>query len=217
MLHRFDLQRIVKDYKIDFLFESGTFRGDALAYALSAPFTKMISVEIVPELADAARKRFELEPRIEILTNDSLSALENVLPALKGNGIFWLDAHFPGADAGLTAYDDCNEEELRLPLMKELEIIKRLRPQNRDVMILDDLRIYEDGPYDNGNVPEDAKPSGDRSLQFVYDLFGKTHIILKSYKDEGYTLLFPRSVYRRLHFRISQWFGAGIPEDFYYR
>lgn len=216
MLHRFDLQRMVREYKLDFLFESGTFRGDALAYALAAPFQKMVSVEIVPELAEAARRRFEQESRIEILTADSLSALADTLPQMKGNGIFWLDAHFPGADAGLTAYDDCNEEELRLPLMKELEIIKRLRPANGDVLILDDLRIYEDGPFDNGNVPEDAKPSGSRSLQFVYDLFEQSHVILKSYKDEGYTLLFPRRIYRRRHFRLSQWFGASLPEDFYY-
>jgi hypothetical protein len=40
MLHRFDLQRIVREYNLDFLFESGTFRGDALAYALSCTFQK---------------------------------------------------------------------------------------------------------------------------------------------------------------------------------
>lgn len=216
MLHRFDLQRIVREYKLHFLFESGTFRGDALVYALDAPFEKMISVEIVPEIADAARRRFEMEPRVEILTADSLSALEQTLPHLKGNGLFWLDAHFPGADAGLTSYDNCNEEELRLPLKRELQIIKRLRPRGKDVFILDDLRIYEDGPFRNGNVPDDAKPSLNRSLQFVYDLFGRSHIILKSYMDEGYTLLFPRKKYRLHHFRFSQLWGAGMPEDFYF-
>src|SRR4051812_8384691 len=99
-LNRFDLNRIKKDFKIDYFFETGTFYGEGVAYALQTPFDKIFSVEIIPQIAEEARNRFNHSSNIEIITSNSFSALETVLPVVKGNIIFWLDAHFPGADAG---------------------------------------------------------------------------------------------------------------------
>lgn len=206
LLNRFDLSRIVKEYKIRYFFETGTFWGDGVAYALQAPFQKLVSVEVVPEIAAKAKQRFEDRSNVDIIEGESVAVLEKELPKLDGNCIFWLDAHFPGADAGLTSYDGADNETLRLPLPKELEVISRLRKNNKDVLILDDLRIYEDGPYQNGNVPEDALPKKSRNIDFVYQYFSATHIILKSYLDEGYILLFPKDVYKRKHFSLSNLF-----------
>ncbi|HYK57344.1 MAG TPA: hypothetical protein VEV15_12825 [Flavisolibacter sp.] len=203
LLNRFDLCRIVKEYKIRNFFETGTFWGDGVAYALQAPFQKLVSVEVIPEIADKAKHRFEEQSHVEIIEGESVAVLESELPKLDGNCIFWLDAHFPGADAGLTTYDDDdNNEATRLPLPKELEVISRLRSKFKDVLILDDLRIYEDGPYQNGNVPDDALPKMSRNIDFVYQYFGATHLILKSYLDEGYILLFPKNLYKRRHFSL---------------
>ncbi len=195
-INRFDLTRIMKEYNIDSFFETGTFRGDGVEYALRSPFAKIISVEIISEIAAEARQKFLLQDNVNIITGDSLSILEKELPKLTGNCLFWLDAHFPGADAGLTAYDADTEESVRLPLSKEVETIRRLRPGFHDVLILDDLRIYEDGPYINGNVPADALPRQDRNTNFIYKNFSATHVILKSYLDEGYILIFPKTKYR---------------------
>lgn len=203
LLNRFDLCRIVKEYKIRYFFETGTFWGDGVAYALQTPFQKLLSVEVIPEIADKAKHRFEEQSQVEIIEGESVAVLESELPKLNGNCIFWLDAHFPGADAGLTTYDaEENNEATRLPLPKELEVISRLRSGFKDVLILDDLRIYEDGPYQNGNVPEDALPKMSRNIDFVYQYFGATHIVLKSYLDEGYILLFPKNLYKRRHFSL---------------
>ena len=123
---------------------------------------------------------------------------------------------FPGADAGITAYDSENAEEVRLPLVKELQTISESRKKFKDVIIVDDLRIYEDGPYKNGNVPEDALPKMNRNISFVYNYFERSHIVLKCYLDEGYILLLPKVIYKRHHFKFYDLFKTtSSVEDFY--
>lgn len=207
-LGRFDLKRIVTEYNTPNFFETGTFLGDGIAYALKAPFAKIISVEIIPEIAVKAGSRFQFEEKVEILNSDSFSAMEHQLPMLTGNTFFWLDAHYPGAGAGLADYASGGDDEtLRLPLIKELELICRYRRKYQDVLILDDLRIYEDGPFQNGPVPFDALPRGRRSTDFVYQYFSATHYIFKSFIDEGYILLFPKKMYDRRQFKWSDLFN----------
>jgi hypothetical protein len=215
-LNRFDLCRIIKEYKIPYFFETGTFWGDGVAYALQSPFKKLFSVEVVPEIASKAANRFVDNKEVCILEGDSVSILEQELPYLKENCLFWLDAHFPGADAGMAAYNDDANETLRLPLEQELEVISRLRSAYNDVLILDDLRIYEDGPFVNGNVPADALPNENRTIDFIYRYFGDTHQVMKCYLDEGYILLFPKSSYRRNHFKWSNLFKKVTPQEDHY-
>jgi hypothetical protein len=205
-LSRFDLGRIIKEYDTPNMFETGTFLGEGVAYALKAPFTKIISVEIIPGIAAKARTRFASEHKVEIIESDSIAALQQKLPSLNGNIIFWLDAHFPGADAQMVDHASGDDELLRLPLMNELEYICKHRSKFRDVLILDDLRIYEDGPYQNGLVPSNAMPKGERNIDFVYRCFENTHYIFKSYLDEGYLLLFPKKKYDRNHFNLLDLF-----------
>jgi hypothetical protein len=215
-LNRFDLCRIIKEYKIPYFFETGTFWGDGVAYALQSPFKKLFSVEVVPEIASKAANRFVDNKEVCILEGDSVSILEQELPYLKENCLFWLDAHFPGADAGMAAYNEDANETLRLPLEQELEVISRLRSAYNDVLILDDLRIYEDGPFVNGNVPADALPNENRTIDFIYRYFGDTHQVMKCYLDEGYILLFPKSSYRRKHFKWSNLFKKVTPQEDHY-
>lgn len=215
-LTRFDLERIIKDYNTTYFFESGTFLGDGVAYGLRFPFEKLISVEIIPEIAIKARNRFALNNKVKIIEADSITALEQILPALNKNILFWLDAHFPGADAGLTGYDEYSNEELRLPLQKEIETICNIRKGYNDVFILDDLRIYEDGNYENGNVPQDALPLVERNIDFISRCFSKTHCIFRSYHDEGYILLFPLKKYKKAHFSISNFFRKRTQEEDHY-
>jgi hypothetical protein len=191
-IRRFDLRKLSASYSAVCFFETGTWHGDAVAYALDAGFKKIISVEIMPELAEEAKKRFQSYQNVTIIEGNSAPTLLNELPALKGNCIFWLDAHFPGADAGMSQYDSENDEARRLPLEKEIEAIKICRAGYRDVVIIDDLRIYEDGPFENGNSPEETLPKQNRNIDFVFKQFSDTHSIERSYLDEGYLLLLPR-------------------------
>ena len=66
--------------------------------------------------------------RIEILNQTSEEALADVLPAVERDKpiLFWLDAHFPGADFGLATYKDEHGREPALPLERELALIAKL-------------------------------------------------------------------------------------------
>jgi hypothetical protein len=203
-IRRFALDRIARRYKTSIFFETGTFKGDGVQFAMSVPFRQLISVEIVPELAEEAKRRFCSNQIVSIVNGESAEEMEKILPRLKGNCLFWLDAHFPGADAGLTQYDDNIDEAVRLPLKLEAGIIHQLRPRGRDVIIMDDLRIYEDGPYHNGNVPKDAMPRSNRNIDFVFENFGATHDIHRLFEDEGYLLLLPKPSWWKLIDRFKK-------------
>ncbi len=190
-ISRFNLNKIAADYNCLYFVETGTWKGDGVAYALQTNFVKIISAEIVPRIAAEAQKRFQPYKNVSIIEGSSVPVLLKELPLLEGNCIFWLDAHYPGAEEGLNRYDAENNEDRRLPLKKEIEIIKTSRLHFKDVLIIDDLRIYEEGPYENGNAPGDTLPKEDRSVDFVFNHFGATHHISRFYRDEGYLILTP--------------------------
>lgn len=71
-------------------------------------------------------------------------------------------------------------------------MIKSLRPNFNDVIIVDDLRIYETGPFKGGNMPDNIIPPAKRNIDFVYELFSKSHDIIKLYDDHGYIVIVPK-------------------------
>lgn len=188
-IKRFNLERIRKEYNCDFFFETGTWKGDGVAYAAKFPFKGIYSSEIIPEIAARARKRFEENRLIEILEGNSTEVLKTTLPEINGNCIFWLDAHFPGAEEGINQYNAFEDEQIKLPLEEEINQIRTLRQGYNDVILIDDLRIYQDGPFDSGNLPEGILPPKRRTIQFADESFGKSHKIIKSFRDEGYLMI----------------------------
>lgn len=108
--------------------------------------------------------------------------------------MFFLDAHFPGADFHLASYFDEKDENIRIPLKRELQtIVKYKKGFENDVFVIDDLRIYEDGPFEGGNWPLRAALGSD-GIDFVFDLLNNTHNISKNYKSQGYIIALPKSV-----------------------
>lgn len=191
----------MENFGCRYLFETGTGSGDGLKYASFFRFEKLFSVEIHPQLAAAARRQVSGDSRIRILNEPSTQALKRILPDLDRNKpvLFWLDAHFPGADFGLASYEAETDATLRLPLQQELELIGQLRKSCRDVILIDDLRIYEDGTYEDGPMPEFAQtlPAALRNLAFLDRfLLSATHDLQKVYKDTGYLVLTPKGTAR---------------------
>ena len=82
--------------------------------------------------------------------------------------------------------------ELKLPLEEELKLIRELRGDCADVIVIDDLRIYENGPFESGNMPDWAETLDpeEKSIDFVLDLFPERRLI-RDYRDEGYLLILP--------------------------
>lgn len=81
------------------------------------------------------------------------------------------------------------------PLEEELSIIANNKDISNDVFIIDDLRIYEEGPFRGGNFPLVARPDNWEftGIDFVYDILIETHNVKKNYNNEGYIICEPKS------------------------
>jgi hypothetical protein len=129
--------------KCDAYLETGTGQCNSLFTALrSKIFKKCYSIDIDTRIVENARK---LLPSAEIFLGESTFTLSSLLrnDLKQYNSIlFFLDAHFPGADYFNEKYD-INAPNA-IPLKQELELIKKYRNNCKDVIICDDARIYSD-------------------------------------------------------------------------
>lgn len=192
-LFNLNVTSYIEQYDLKTFVETGTGEGDTLEHMLIYGFSKYHSIEIDPNIYNRCLNRFWRTPHVQLYNGSSYDKLGEILPTIpKDRGIlYWLDAHFPGADSGFASYDAEKDVNLRIPLQAEIELIKQLRPNSKDVICIDDLRIYEDGPFQNGNWEDRATLGGD-GIGFIYDCFAETHNIVKDYQDEGYIVITPK-------------------------
>ncbi len=200
----FDLKDAQKYNETPYFVETGTLYGDGVKYAMKQGFEEIHSIEIEPTLYKQAKEKFKTFPQVFIHQGNSHEVLKKLLPKLKGNIIFWLDAHFPGADAHLVPYEQCLnlEPSVNLPLEKEIELIGERTNLYKDFLIVDDLWIYEDIKI-NGigfnkhnsnhghNITREELVNG-KNLDFLYNKFRDTHDFKKVYIHQGYVLVRPK-------------------------
>jgi hypothetical protein len=195
-LAHFYLEGLAKLHGLKHFVETGTAQGDGLALAAQVKeFRTLHSVEIVPELVAAARARFLSDKRIHVWEGDSRSVMPMLLRDLPAEPcLWWLDAHFPGAHSG-AEYTAEADAAKRLPLADEIAAIRAARAGIRDVLLLDDARIYQPGPYACGDLPPDWPPleGVERSLDFVRKAYGATHGVVVDFSDQGYVMVVPRA------------------------
>lgn len=120
-----------KQYGLTTLVETGTYLGD-MVDAQKKQFDRIVSIELSPELARLAQKRFRLQPHIQILPGDSANVLKQITPSLTSSALFWLDGHYSG---GITAKGDTE-----CPVFNELEAI--LAHNQRHIILIDDARCF---------------------------------------------------------------------------
>lgn len=195
-LSDFNLQIYIDKYKTNTFMETGTGTGSGIQYAIKFPFAEINSCEIDVAQAHALSTAFSFDKRVHIYPYDSERFLTELLSKRSPEFpiLFFLDAHFPGADLGKASFDAEKNIDIRLPLEKELELISMFRPKMNDVIIIDDLRIYEKGPFKGGNmedygVEHCAKYIG---LDFVKKIYDTSHNFTKIYEDSGYLILEPK-------------------------
>lgn len=186
-------------FPCDIFFETGTGQGDSLEYARSYPFRRLYSAEIDKSTAELARDRFSAFNYVKIVQGDSVDVLEEVLPTLDSDSrcLFFLDAHFPGEMSDqFIGYSKIEMNAVSLPLERELEVIRKYRAHCQDVIIVDDLRIYEDGPYRHGNLPAKIPklPASLRHVDFISRIFPDRQV-MRNYRDEGYLLIYPKGLH----------------------
>jgi len=195
-LRRFNVPDLVKQHRLRAYVETGAGHGDSLfhAAALVPEFEELWACEIEPILAVTALGRLAADQRVRVLRSDSARFLGAVMPGMPP-ALIYLDAHFPGgADYGLQEdYPGPQaRDHLRLPLATELEMIWAKRRAGKDVIIIDDLRLYETGDWKSGPLPEgiaDPQPNG---ADWIRRMFADTHLSRTLTEDEGYLVLAPR-------------------------
>ena len=195
-LAHFDVGSLMARYGLLHFVEAGTGRGEGLAHAARFAFRTLRSCEVLPALAEAAAEAFAADRRVTVFRNDSAAFLRVACTVVPQDEpiLFWLDAHFPGADYGLASYGAEPDEAARLPLPYELEAIRDLRPAGTDIILCDDLRVWVDGPYGSGNLPADVRPwcPKERGAGFFARTMGATHEVRFDFAGEGYAVLMPK-------------------------
>ena len=187
------IKNVLDFYDIKNFVETGTGQAEVVQTVVEADETLNIhTIEVIPEIYDKNKINFSYLKDVNWHLGTSFDIPPEILPDLKGTTLFWMDAHFPGADFGLSSYGDEKDDDKRLPLKKELETIVENRDVTNDVFVIDDLRIYEDGPFGDGNWEDREKYGGD-GIEFIEELFDETHYVVKSYNAQGSILLFPVS------------------------
>ena len=199
----YDIENATRLGNIDYFVETGTLHGDSIEYVRnnSKPLKKYISFEVMKSLSKKAADRFKDDSRVEIIHGDSAELLSNTIKDLDGNILFWLDAHFPGADVGERIYGDESDPNRNLPLRSEISAIKERAGKYHDIIIIDDLWIYEDGDYEWGTFDSHMETHGYSlrredlkcgNAEFIRKAFNSTHSIKKITKYQGSLIITPR-------------------------
>ena len=187
----------LKDAGCDVFFETGTGLGHSLKHALdNGKFKSLYSSEIHGPTALKAQKLFSKNGSVEIINADSLTALKQVLvkiPLLTPI-LFFLDAHFPGEVENDFNYFSNVPNNQSMPLKDELIFISSLRKDAEDIVIIDDLKLYEDGSFANGGIDKNFAniPESLRDLSFIYELYPQKKIE-RDYQDDGYLIVKPNN------------------------
>ena len=190
--------------------ETGTGNGTSLRHVVdSADFSMAYSIEVHEMTAMRAKARFEADHKVEIIqgrSTDGLRVVFSKIPAGQDAFIF-LDAHFPGeVDPDFAGYENMAPGSESIPLAEELRLIAKLREGMKDVIIVDDLNLFEEGDYENGNIDSGYAniSAEDRNLDFVGELF-PGHILERDRRDEGYLIIRPRDSAFGLR-ELSSWY-----------
>lgn len=194
----FDLTQYVEKYNCKTYFETGTGKGICLKHALNFNFNKFYSVDLDGDLIEEVKGKFIGYP-LTLIHDYSSNALEQYVSLLDNEPVFFfLDAHFPGADFHKISY----EESIRtykneaFPLYQELTTIKKFRNTDKDVFLIDDFKLYEEGNYEFGGwaYSDLQKELGlVTESQFIYDLFKDTHNFEKSLRHQGFLFIIPKT------------------------
>jgi hypothetical protein len=181
-------QHDLNEFGCNIFIETGTGKGTGIEYACLYPFKALHTIEIIPELYEFSRNKIK-DDRVIFHLGHSVEILSEVLTSIDRSDriLFWLDAHFPGVDFGLGIGKYVFDEE-NMPVEKELLTIKKYREGCQDSFIIDDLRFYEDGNYQLGNIDIGKPKSG---IGFIEEFFKGTHKIGRDFRHQGFLIIKP--------------------------
>lgn len=134
-LEKIDLE----NYLTDNFIETGTYKGDGIAYALQFGFKNLYSIELHYALFKESKERFKYYNQVHLYNGDSSLILSRILSKLTSPATFWLDGHYSGTHTAL-GYK-------KSPVIEELEQVK-LHGIKEHIIMIDDLRYCDEGYYE---------------------------------------------------------------------
>jgi hypothetical protein len=212
-LTRFDINALAKNFSLSQYLETGTGEGISLIHAIACKSIKQLySIEMdermatAPKLHAAICEKAAADQSVSIIHGRSTEELLNVLPKLGSEPtLFFLDAHFPESDFFNLPYEksvaDYGHDSL--PILTELGLISAFRRgATKDVLVIDDLFLFESGTFGFDKTDQKAATSIRRTIR-SYDmflgalgpvvalLFGHNRRTMRFYEDQGYLLILP--------------------------
>lgn len=194
-LSRIGLAELVRAHRLDTLVETGTGHGHSLLAALQVPaLVDLRSIEVDFETWHRHRVGFATEPRVRLYHGDSVTVLPAIvaeLAHLDRRVLWFLDAHFPGSGRLDPLPMAVLAGEDPVPIMREFSALTDRRDLSRDVVVVDDLCLFEPGDYE-ADAPDLRAALGVRRLDWIDEALADTHEITRSTRDGGYLIARPR-------------------------
>ena len=204
LLREHKLNDYIDKYNLKYYFETGTGKAECLEYALRYPFEEYWTVDIDEDLIEESFNKFRnMSKNINLLIGKSIDILDEYIPQIPKESptLFYLDAHFPGADFQKCTYEESIREHKKdaFPLEEEVDVILEKRDISKDVFIIDDLVLYEEGDFEclkvgcvweYGWLQEELDLKTDS--KFLYEKFEKTHDFKKDLRSQGYLIITPK-------------------------
>ena len=204
LLREHKLTDYIDRYNLKYYFETGTGKAECLEYALRYPFEEYWTVDIDEDLIEESFNKFKnMSKNINLLIGRSIDILDEYIPQIPKESptLFYLDAHFPGADFQKCTYEESIREHKKdaFPLEEEVDVILEKRDISKDVFIIDDLVLYEEGDFEclkvgcvweYGWLQEELDLKTDS--KFLYEKFEKTHDFKKDLRSQGYLIITPK-------------------------
>ena len=204
LLREHKLTDYIDRYNLKYYFETGTGKAECLEYALRYPFEEYWTVDIDEDLIEESFKKFQnMRKNINLLIGKSTEIIDEYVPQIPKESptLFYLDAHFPGADFQKCTYEESIREHKKdaFPLEEEVDVILEKRDISKDVFIIDDLVLYEEGDFEclkvgcvweYGWLQEELDLKTDS--KFLYEKFEKTHDFKKDLRSQGYLIITPK-------------------------
>lgn len=203
-LRIFNLKELKDKFRLKYFIETGTLFGEGVDHALNQGFEDIYSIEIDDDLYERAITKYAYNGGVNIIHGSSHEKIKDLL-GLDGNCLFWLDAHFPGADCHKKLYTDEKDMEIRAPLQTEIELIAQRKNKYKDVIIADDFWLYNtEHQYESGDIETHMKSIGQNITRqelvgnvndrFFYEAFEDTHNLKVLYNHQGYIIITPKEV-----------------------
>lgn len=196
-LSRLGLPGLVRAHGLNTLVETGTGHGHSLLAALQVPeLVDIRSIEIDHETYHRNRVVFATEPRVRLYWGDSTDLLEEIaveLDALDRRVLWFLDAHFPGSGRldplPMTVAEQ--SPAMLVPIAGEVSVIREHRDLSGDVIVVDDLCLFEPGNYETDAAELRAALAFQGGLAWLDDLLKETHRCERILRDGGYLVALP--------------------------